>query len=276
MASPLIDALSLALEIESGTVSVIDATWFLGEEDGRDTYDEGHLPGAHFFDIDAVAAPDTDLPHMLPSPEDFAAATAKMVRPGTDVVVYDASPVRSAARVWWTFKVMGIDRVRILDAGRDAWVEAGFALTREAPTQVAGRIETSPRADRVVDREELRRLLGDDDVLVLDARSEGRFRGVDPEPRPGLSSGAMRGAGNVPFTMLYEADGKLKSDEELREVFAPFELQRRKRIVASCGSGVSACSILLALTKLGHDNLAVYDGAWAEWASRGEEIVRTG
>lgn len=261
-------------DAEHGGFAVIDATWHLGGARGRDTYDAGHLPDAHFFDIDAVAEGAGELPHMMPLPEAFGAAVAPMIGDGAKpVVVYDQSLVRSAARLWWTFRVMGIDEVRVLDGGGASWQAAGGHLVTHAPRPARGVPELAPRGDLVVGFDDMRELIEKEDVLILDARSAGRFAGVEPEPRPGLRSGAMPGACSLPFGDLYNASGRMKPPSELEALIGRFDPGRYRLVVATCGSGISACSILLALSRLDFDQLALYDGSWAEWASRGGPVV---
>lgn len=271
---PLISADAL-IDDDNGEIAIIDATWCLGDQKGFDIYQQGHIPGAHFFDIDAIADAPSDLPHILPGPDVFADAVAPMIGGRKSIVVYDQSPLRSAARVWWTMKVMGYTDVRVLDGGLDAYRAAGGVPSTKPPEPNRGHAVVPERLqdDLVVDFWQLHQWLDDESVLVVDARSAGRFAGVDPEPRPGLRSGAMPGSANVPFTDLYEPTGRLLGKAELAQRFAPLELERYRRIVATCGSGVTACSLLLALTQLGFDNLTLYDGAWAEWASRSDLIV---
>ena len=174
--------------------AVIDATWYLGAEKGWDTYRSGHLPGAHFFDIDEIADTTAGLPHMMPAPDRFAACVGPMIGDGRrPIVIYDATPLRAAARVWWTFGVMGLGNARVLDGGSAAWITAGGTLTTEIPAAEEGTPHLAPRHDLVIGFDAMLEAVEEEDVLVLDARSGGRFAGTEPEPRPGLSSGAMPG-----------------------------------------------------------------------------------
>ncbi|MEM9837778.1 MAG: rhodanese-like domain-containing protein [Pseudomonadota bacterium] len=270
---PLISADEF-LALSADDVAVIDATWFLGERRGRDAYNEAHIPGAHFFDLDAVVDTSSDLPHMLPSAEVFAEATSPMLDGKSQIVVYDASPLRSAARVWWTFRVMGFDNVRVLNGGLDAYVRAGGEVSKAAPsTSDVRKLVNAELVDHfVVNFNQVSQAFGDEDTLIIDARSAGRFEGREPEPRPGLPSGSMPGSVNVPFAELYDGDGLMLSREALAKRFEGLPLDRRTPVIASCGSGVTACCVLLALTRLGYDQLSVYDGAWAEWGSRSDRI----
>ncbi|MEM1380657.1 MAG: sulfurtransferase [Pseudomonadota bacterium] len=270
-ASPLISAADAF--VNRDRIAFIDSTWFLDGSSGYETYQREHIPSAHFFDLDAIADQESSLPHMMPTPEQFSEAVGPMIGDSEHVVIYDASPLHSAARVWWTFRTMGFAGVQVLDGGLHAWKERGFPVTREEPQTRAGTFRASWHPEKVIDFRAMTAALETREFCIVDARPAGRFQGIAPEPRAGLPSGAMPNAINVPMTELYQANGKLQPSDRLREIFEPLQRERDQRIVATCGSGVTACSILLALSVLGYENLALYDGSWAEWAMRSNAII---
>ncbi|MFM1960273.1 MAG: hypothetical protein RL588_1790 [Pseudomonadota bacterium] len=275
--SSLISALELHQGLGETDLRLVDASWFLPAEgrSGRAEFDAERIPGAVFFDIDAISDTSSGLPHMLPRPEAFAqAAGALGLGREARIVVYDSFGVRSAARVWWTLKVMDYPRVQVLDGGLPAWKAAGFPLEGGAPRPprpVGVAAGFSP--DRVRDLSAVRRALSDRTAQVVDARSAPRFRGEAPEPRPGLRSGHMPGARNLPFDRLLTTEGRLKPPAALAEAFAEAGVDPAMPVVTTCGSGVTASVLALALEVLGHP-AAVYDGSWAEWGGpEGGDVV---
>lgn len=275
--SSLISALELHQGLGETDLRLVDASWFLPAEgrSGRAEFDAERIPGAVFFDIDAISDPSSGLPHMLPDPEAFAqAAGALGLGREARIVVYDSFGVRSAARVWWTLKVMDYPCVQVLDGGLPAWKAAGFPLEGGAPRPprpIAVAEGFSP--DRVRDLSAVRRALSDRTAQVVDARSAPRFRGEAPEPRPGLRSGHMPGARNLPFDRLLTTEGRLKPPAALAEAFAEAGVDPAMPVVTTCGSGVTASVLALALEVLGHP-AAVYDGSWAEWGGpEGGDVV---
>jgi thiosulfate/3-mercaptopyruvate sulfurtransferase len=277
MSDPMVSAEWLKDRLGAADLRVVDATLpLLGQPGhGRDFYNAGHIPGAVFFDINAIADLTTDLPHMLPTPEAFAAAAGALgLDPAATVVVYDAHGLWSAPRVWWTLRSMGYQRVFVLDGGLPAWRAAGGAIetTESRPTPVT--VAPRPVSSLVADLERVRDVLADGATQVVDARSAPRFRGETPEPRAGLRSGHMPGALNVPFNLVVGPDGALKPSETLAAVFADVDLARP--IITTCGSGVTAAVLALALARLGRDDVAVYDGSWTEWGGRADTPVVTG
>lgn len=277
MPDPVVSTAWLAEHLDDPGVRVVDATLPLVGQPGhgRDSYAAGHIPGAVFFDINAIADPDTDLPHMLPSPAAFAEAAGNLgLGREHTIVVYDAHGIYSAPRVWWTLRAMGYSQVFVLDGGLKAWVAEGRAIdTAEAsPAVVAVSLAFEPAL--VADIADVTEVLASGAAQVVDARSAARFRGEAPEPRASLRSGHMPGALNLPFNEVVRADGTLKPADELAAVFTHIDLARP--IVTSCGSGVTAAVLALALARLGRFDVAVYDGSWTEWGGRTDTAVVTG
>lgn len=274
----VIDADWLQERLGSPGVALVDASWYLPAQkrDAQGEYDQAHIPGAVFFDLDRVVDEDSDLPHMLPTPEVFARYVGSMGISADDtVVVYDGPGFFSAPRVWWMFRVMGMYQVYILDGGFDRWKAAGRPVTAE-PTKIApcvfhARLDKS----RVTSLADMRGIVESGGSQIADARSPGRFAGTDPEPRPGLRSGHMPGARNVPSSALSK-DGELLSVEELRAVLENAGLDLSKPVVTSCGSGVTAAAITLALESVGHTDNRLYDGSWTEWGGQADTPVATG
>jgi thiosulfate/3-mercaptopyruvate sulfurtransferase len=276
---PMVSCAWLAERLAAPDIRVLDATWFM-PGDGRDAkalYLARRIPGAIFFDIDDISDSENPLPHMLPSPEKFAARMRKLgIGDGLRVIVYDSHGVFSAARVWWSFRVMGHEDVAVLDGGLPAWEAAGLPLEEGPPAPCAERHFTARfRADLVRDLADMARVLGQGGQ-VLDARPPARFRGESPEPRGGLKSGHMPGARNVASGSLVDAHGMLRSREQLREIFAAAGADLARQAVCSCGSGITAALIALALARLGRWDAAIYDGSWAEWGARDDTAIVTG
>ncbi len=276
---PLVDVHWLAARRSAPDVRVIDATMFPPGDtrDPRLAHTEARIPGAVFFDIDEIADTATDLPHMLPAPEKFASRMRKLgVGDGNRIVVYDQLGLFSAARVWWTFRVMGHADVVVLDGGLPAWTAAGFDIEDGPPNTLSERHFTARlHLDLVRSLPDMRTLVGGGGAGVVDARPAGRFAGRDPEPRAGLRSGHMPGAANVPFLDVLDADRRMKSRDALQTVFDAAHVDTRKPLVCTCGSGVTASVLALALARLGRWDAAVYDGSWAEWGGRDDTAIVT-
>ncbi|WP_443747594.1 sulfurtransferase [Asticcacaulis solisilvae] len=249
--------------IEAGAVKVVDGSWALDGTDMRALHAKEHIPGAVFFDIDAISDKSVPLPHMAPSPDAFADAVGKMGISRTDpVVIYDRQGLFSAARVWWTFRLMGHDKVQVLKGGLPAWKDAGLPVTDALPTVVGTTYAPQFHSDMVMDLNGLK--AGLQSAVVLDARPAARFYGQTPEPRAGLRSGHMPGAQSLPAAALIR-DGALKPASELREIFDGRGVGAGNLVVTTCGSGVTAAIISMALEETGHTRTKLYDGSWAEW-----------
>jgi thiosulfate/3-mercaptopyruvate sulfurtransferase len=250
-------------------VRVLDGTWHMPhlERDPRREFEEAHIPGAAFFDVDAIADRTTSLPHMLPSAAQFARQVGELGISNRDlVVVYDVRGVVSAARVWWTFRAMGHDRVAVLDGGLRKWTAEGRPI-ETGPAKVApARFRAHLRRAHVRNLEQVRRNIGTRREQVLDARSRGRFAGTEPEPRAGLRGGHIPGSLNLPYDALYQPDGTMLPPEELRQAFAASGVNPARPVATTCGSGITASVLALGLHLIGHRKVAVYDGSWTEWA----------
>jgi len=270
----------LAERLGQPGLQVVDASWYLPTS-GREAHAEylaGHLPGAVFFDLDATSDPQSPLPHMLPSAAEFAARmTALGLRNDDAIVVYDGSGANlSAARAWWMFRIFGHDRVAVLDGGSNLWQAEGRAMETGAVTHGPGAFAARLDARQVRTRAEVAAGSASGAVQVLDARSKGRFEGSEPEPRPGVRSGHIPGSRSLPYAELVDSDGRLLHPDRLRARFAQAGIDLRRPVVTSCGSGVSACALVLALDRLGVKETSVYDGSWTEWGGSSDAPVATG
>ncbi len=268
----------LAGQIGAPDLAIIDASWYLPTQnrDARVEYRAGHIPGAVFFDIDAISDPSSDLPHMLPSPHVFGETMGSLgVGDGMRMVVYDTQGLYSAPRVWWTLRAFGQDRVAVLDGGLPQWVSEGRPLQSGAADSKPVRFTARPVAGAVADLPAVQHALTTGSAQVVDARSAARFRGEAPEPRAGLHSGHMPGSLSVPFDRVVEGT-HLAPLAHLRRIFTAAGVDLAKPVITTCGSGVTAAVLSFALANLGKHDVALYDGSWSEWGGRGDLPVARG
>ena len=268
----------LASHLGAPGLVIVDASWHLPHlnRSGHKEYLEGHIPGAVFFDIDTIADTSSGLPHMLPQPVPFASAMRKLgIGDGMQIIIYDGSGLFAAPRVWWTLKAFGARDVRILDGGLPKWKLEGLPL-EDGPVVPRPRHFTA-RLDHaaVADVDDVKRALASHSAQVVDARPADRFRGQAPEPRPGLRSGHMPGSHNLPVGQLVE-NGHLKAPAQLREEFSNAGVDVRQPVITTCGSGVTAAILALALDTIGQPVKAIYDGAWAQWGADPGLPLQTG
>ncbi len=262
----------------SPDIRVIDASWHLPSagRDPRREYDDEHIPGAMFFDIDEIADTSSPLPHMAPPPEKFTSRVRKLgIGDGTTVVAYDTHGVMSAARAWWLFRLMGHARVVVLDGGLRKWKAEGLPVTDEAHFPFERHFSARPNWALLRSADEVSQALANG-VRVIDARPPGRFAGEAAEPRAGLRAGHMPGALNMPASAFLNADGTMKRGDDLKRLFEAAGVDFKGPAIATCGSGVSACVPMLALAALGNEEAALYDGSWSEWGGRDDLPIATG
>ena len=274
---PLVTTAWLAERLGDADIRVVDATLPLVGQPGhgRDSYVAGHIPGAVFFDINAIADPDTDLPHMLPTPAAFAEAGGALgLDRAATIVVYDAHGIFSAPRVWWTLRVMGYANVFVLDGGLKVWRAEGRAIDTSEPKSRPVQVEPAFNARLVADLAAVTEVLAIGSAQVIDARAAARFTGETPEPRATLRSGHMPGALNLPFNLTLNSEGRMLPPDQLREALSHVDVNAP--IVTTCGSGITASILALALARLGRFDVAVYDGSWTEWGARSDTAVVTG
>ena len=261
-----------------GTVTVLDASWHMpaAGRDPRREYEAEHIPGALFFDIDALSDQTSPLPHMLAPAETFAAAIGALgIGSGDRIVVYDTVGLFSAPRAWWTFRAMGHDNVAVLDGGLAKWKREGRPLESGPVTRAARAFDARLRPALVRDLADIKDNLKAAAARVVDARSPGRFSGRESEPRPGLRSGHIPGSANVPWTALVTGEGTLRPPDEITAAFEGAGVDLSAPIITTCGSGVSAAILALALETIGKTGTPVYDGSWSEWGARSDCEVAT-
>ncbi len=276
----LVSTAWLAENLKAPDLRVVDASYYLPGEglDPRREFEAQHIPGAMFFDIDDISDPNSDLPHMLPPAHIFSSKVRRLgLGDGLRIVVYDQRGIWSAPRVWWTFRYFGHHEIAVLDGGLPKWLNEGRAVA-EGPEDCDERHFT-PRANSFLlrDRAQILDNIASQQEQVIDARARGRFEGSLPEPREGMRSGHIPGSLNLPFTEIIDPNSQtFLANEEIRRRFEAEGLNLSRPVVASCGSGVTAGVLALALHRLGHRDTAVYDGSWLEWGRPGEMPIETG
>lgn len=275
----LVSTEALAGQLSAPDLRVVDATWFMKMQgrDARQEYQAEHIPGAVFFDIDEIADTGNPLPHMLPPPEKFSSKVRRLgLGNGNRIVVYDNNGGAASARVWWMFRLFGHKDVSVLDGGFAKWKVEGRPVEDLPPMPRERHFMSRINTFLVRDAEQLKANIASGREQVIDARSPGRFAGTDPEPWPVAKSGHIPGSVNVPYLDLLNGDKTFRNGPELAARFAQAGIDLGKPVVTSCGSGVTACIVALALHLIGHDQVAVYDGSWAEWGSRDDTPVEQG
>jgi thiosulfate/3-mercaptopyruvate sulfurtransferase len=280
MTQHLVSTAWLADHLESPDIAIVDASWHLAAA-GRDAKAEflkARIPGAQFFDIDDISDTSSPLPHMLPAPEKFASRMRKLgIGDGKKVIAYDAAGLFSAARAWWMFRVFGHDDVAVLDGGLPKWIAENRVLAEGPPSRPQERHFTARYQSMMVrDMSDIAMAIRTGAAQIADARSPGRFRGEEPEPRPGVRAGHMPGARNVHYAALLKPDGTMKPADEIARVFAAAGIDLALPVITSCGSGVTAAILSLALTRLGTRDHTLYDGSWSEWGAAPDTPVTTG
>jgi thiosulfate/3-mercaptopyruvate sulfurtransferase len=279
LSDPLVSTAWLAEHLDAPDVRVVDASWHMpaAQRDPGQEFLAAHIPGAVFFDIDDISDETSDLPHMIPTAVKFASKVKKLgLGDGSRIVVYDSIGILPAARAWWHFRAMGHEDVVVLDGGLPKWIAEGRPI-EDGPASPQERHFT-PRyqADIYRSIEQMREIVETGREQIIDARAAGRFEGRDPEPRAGLRGGHMPGARNIPLSALIAPDGTLLSADKLKIVFEAAGVDINKPITSTCGSGITASVVALALARMGKPRSAVYDGSWTEWGGLTDVPVSTG
>ena len=258
----------LEQHLEAPDIRIIDSSWYFPQEkrNAEQEFLECHIPGASFFDIDKIKDNDSDLPHMLPPSEMFNSTVRKLgIGDGHKVVIYDGLGMRSAARLWWMFKVFGYSDVVVLDGGFPKWVKENRSTTAEITEKEIRHLTIYEDKSIVADRDDVLRATKLNHCSIIDARSEGRFMGTAPEPRSGLRSGSIENSINVPYETLLNEDFTFKKKREILDIFSKKDVVFNNYIITTCGSGVTAAVLYLALDEIGCSKISLYDGSWAEW-----------
>ena len=258
----------LEQHLEAPDIRIIDSSWYFPQEkrNAEQEFLKCHIPGASFFDIDKIKDNDSDLPHMLPPSEMFNSTVRKLgIGDGHKVVIYDGLGMRSAARLWWMFKVFGYSDVVVLDGGFPKWVKENRSITADLTEKEIRHLTIYEDKSIVSDKDDVQRATKLNHCSIIDARSEGRFLGTEPEPRSGLRSGSIENSINVPYETLLNEDFTFKKKHEMIDIFSQKGIVFNNYIITTCGSGVTAAVLYLALDEIGCSKISLYDGSWAEW-----------
>lgn len=269
----------LNANLKDPDLRILDASWYLPTEsrDPKAEFDASHIPGARFFDIEDISDHRSNLPHMVPPVEKFLSRIRELgVGDGHQIVVYDGAGLFSAARVWWLFKLMGHDNIAVLDGGLPKWTAEGRPVTNEPPVIRDRHMFARPRYEMVKDVTEVSRASKLMDYVIIDARAADRFKGEAAEPRPGMRAGHIPNARNVPFSTLLNAEKTMKDPEVLKEIFEAAGVDLAKPAITSCGSGVTAAVLCLAMERFGKTDHSLYDGSWTEWGAFPTVPIATG
>lgn len=269
----------LNANLKDPDLRILDASWYLPTEsrDPKTEFDASHIPGARFFDIEDISDHRSNLPHMVPPVEKFLSRIRELgVGDGHQIVVYDGAGLFSAARVWWLFKLMGHDNIAVLDGGLPKWTAEGRPVTNEPPVIRDRHMFARPRYEMVKDVTEVSRASKLMDYVIIDARAADRFKGEAAEPRPGMRAGHIPNSRNVPFSTLLNADKTMKDPEVLKEIFEAAGVDLAKPAITSCGSGVTAAVLCLAMERFGKTDHSLYDGSWTEWGAFPTVPIATG
>jgi thiosulfate/3-mercaptopyruvate sulfurtransferase len=269
----------LAENLSNPALRTLDGSWHLPTEnrDALAEFQAEHINAAQFFDIDAISERNTDLPHMVPSAEQFAKQVADLgISDSSQVVVYDSHGLFSAARVWWLFRYFGLTNIAVLDGGLPKWKSDGYATTDQTTAPVMGQLSPTVQSGLICNAAQVLDASKTASAQIIDARPPARFKGEAAEPRAGLRAGHMPNAKNVFFKSLLNADGTLKSEADLTAIFKAQGVDLARPVITSCGSGVTASVLALALQKIGHTNHALYDGSWSEWGALYDYPVEQG
>ena len=275
----LVDTVTLSRVLDAPDVRLVDASWYLPAEnrDARADYRARHIAGAVFFDIDDISDESTQLPHMLPRPEKFSRRVRSLgLGDGVRIIVYDGGNMMAAARVWWMFRVFGHDDIQVLDGGLARWMAEGRPVDDEPVIPRERHFTARCNALLVRDISQMKANLAGRRIQVVDARSRGRFTGRQAEARPGLRSGHIPGSRNLPYTSLLREDGTIVGNEAIAAAFHEAGIDPARPVITTCGSGISACFLALALSLAGFPDAAVYDGSWTEWGGAADNPVTTG